>query len=429
MKTGRLLVASILLGSFSPLLAATYNITDLGTLGGSQSAAYGINASGQVVGSAYLTGNTANAGTLFSTSGNIEIGNFGGINVNEARGINSSGAVVGINALPGDTSTHAFIYLGGATVNLGTLGGTSSRAYAINDSGQITGESQITGDTAVHAYRYKNGAFTDLGGTTATGFAINAAGHVVGRSNFKAFIATGNTVVNISGIGTGNMHTAYGINDNDQVVGTSNIASGSGTFHAFLYQSGSAADIGSLVVGNNATAYAINNSSVIVGTSNLTPGGVTYHAFIYQGGQITDLNSLIPANTGWVLETAYAINASGLIAGSGTLNGVKRAFLLTSTDLDPGNETQPPRIYVNGAKRLSTTRAKLKLTGSSGGNVNEVRYRLNGRGAYRSTHGDVSGWKITVALKPGKNLFQVIAVSSAGVKSLPAKVIITRTDG
>ena len=262
MKSG-LLIAALLPVGLS-LHAATYDITDLGALGGSQSAAYGINASGRAVGSAFLTDNTANAAVLFSTGGNIEIGNFGGINVNEARGINASGAIVGINALPGDTSTHAFIYLGGATINLGTLGGTSSRAYAIND--------------------------------------------------------------------------------NDQVVGTSNLA----------------------------------------------VGGVTYHAFIYQGGQMTDLNTLIPENSGWVLATAYAINANGQIAGSGTLNGVNRAFLLTPAGNGTGSSMDAPRIYVNGAKRPATTGAEIKLSGSSGGAVAEVRCRLDSKGACRGTNGPAS---------------------------------------
>jgi len=44
---------------------------------------------------------------------------------------------------------------------------------------------------------------------------------------------------------------------------------------------------------------------------------------------MNDLNNLIPAKSGWVLEQAYGINNSGLIVGTGTLNGAEHGFLLT----------------------------------------------------------------------------------------------------
>ena len=42
-----------------------------------------------------------------------------------------------------------------------------------------------------------------------------------------------------------------------------------------------------------------------------------------------DLNNLIPANSGWLLQQATAINDQGQIVGYGTLNGQSEAFLLT----------------------------------------------------------------------------------------------------
>jgi probable HAF family extracellular repeat protein len=42
-----------------------------------------------------------------------------------------------------------------------------------------------------------------------------------------------------------------------------------------------------------------------------------------------DLNNLIPANSGWLLQIANAINDQGQIVGQGTLNGQTEAFLLT----------------------------------------------------------------------------------------------------
>src|SRR2546427_6845742 len=72
----------------------TYGITDLGTLGGAASEAYGINNAGQVVG--------------WSTTA--------------------------------DGAVHGFLYDGGVMTDLGTLdGGSFSYATGINDQGQVVG--------------------------------------------------------------------------------------------------------------------------------------------------------------------------------------------------------------------------------------------------------------------------------------------------
>ena len=39
-----------------------------------------------------------------------------------------------------------------------------------------------------------------------------------------------------------------------------------------------------------------------------------------------DLNGLIPANSGWFLSTANAINNAGQVTGQGTINGESHAF-------------------------------------------------------------------------------------------------------
>ena len=42
-----------------------------------------------------------------------------------------------------------------------------------------------------------------------------------------------------------------------------------------------------------------------------------------------DLNDMLPAGSGWELEIARAINASGRIVGTGRYKGQQRAFLMT----------------------------------------------------------------------------------------------------
>jgi len=50
-----------------------------------------------------------------------------------------------------------------------------------------------------------------------------------------------------------------------------------------------------------------------------------------------DLNTLIPADSGWELISAVAINSSGQIIGTGIINNQTRAFLAT-----PDTPTPPP---------------------------------------------------------------------------------------
>src|SRR5262245_59554934 len=96
-------------------LLSSYAVTDLGTLGGSSSLAYGINDAGQVVGEA-------------TTSGG-----YG----------------------------HAFLYQNGGMADLGTLGGTYSVANGINDVGQVVGDTYMS-DGSTHVFLYQNGGMTDL---------------------------------------------------------------------------------------------------------------------------------------------------------------------------------------------------------------------------------------------------------------------------
>jgi probable HAF family extracellular repeat protein len=73
----------------------------------------------------------------------------------------------------------------------------------------------------------------------------------------------------------------------------------------------------------------VNDSNVVVGYGNMSNNAP--HAMIWtSAGGMQDLNTLIPANSGWVLVNANAINSVGQIVGYGTKsNGKNHAFLLT----------------------------------------------------------------------------------------------------
>jgi probable HAF family extracellular repeat protein len=303
---------------------------DLGTLGGPESVALGIDAASEVVG----WSENANYDTrafVYSDSTMKDLGTLGGT-YSAAFGSNPAGHVVGFSALAGTSYYHAFLYSNGMMTNLGTLGGELSAAYAINSAGQVAGYSSTTGLLTNHAFLWEDGTMTDLGtlpdGQESQAFALNDAGQVVGASQF----ARGNDfyhafswdrVTGMHDLGTlgGNWSRAWGLNAAGQVVGGA--AAPDGYQHAFLYSGGSMRDLGTL---GYAISYAtsINLFGQVVG---ILFSGAS-RPFLYSDGEMTDLNDLLPPGSGWTLEEARGINDAGLIVGWGFHFGQKHAYLL-----------------------------------------------------------------------------------------------------
>jgi probable HAF family extracellular repeat protein len=141
---------------------------------------------------------------------------------------------------------------------------------------------------------------------------------------------------------------ARSINNIGQVVGASRTQDT--TEHAFIWDSAHGMlDLGTLY-GQHSGAFGINNLGVVVGGSiESTPGSGYggWRAFIWDAQRgMQDLNDSIPADSGWILGTAFAINNSGQIVGIGRFGGVEehRAFLLTAIpvievaiDIKPGS--------------------------------------------------------------------------------------------
>jgi probable HAF family extracellular repeat protein len=201
-KFTSLIATGLLAGLTGASAGAVPAIYNLGTLGGTESYGTAINASGQVAGYSYTTGNGAYHAFLYSgTPGSggvmVDLGTLGGVS-SFGIAINDSGQVAGDS----DTSVgrdHAFLYSGtpgsgGTMADLGTLGGyLGSQGTAINASGQVVGYSYTFGyfDSQAHPFLYSGtpgsgGVMADLGslgGTESFGSAINASGQVVGSSD------------------------------------------------------------------------------------------------------------------------------------------------------------------------------------------------------------------------------------------------------
>lgn len=349
-------------GSARPAEATSYNILDLGTLGGASSFASDLNDSGQVVGAA-LTAAGAGHAFLFSSGVMSDLGTLPGDTTSSAAAVNNFVQVVGSSSAGTGLSsvTRAFLYSGGAMTDLGSLGGHFTRATGsftaaadINDAGQVVGASlaPIPGpaESTLHAFLFSGGVLTDLGTFGGfTGFfqsfadGINNAGQIVGSSNgagdpgFHAFLLSGGVMSDLGALPGYCCSDARDINSAGQVVG--NLMSGTGVNHAFLFSGGVLTDLGTLG-GMFSQATGINDAGLVVGGSTTAAG--RGHAFLFNGGVMTDLNDLLPPGSGWELLGASAINNSGQIAGTGLIGGQAHAFLMTPVPERPRSYCSAP---------------------------------------------------------------------------------------
>lgn len=159
------------------------NFKDLGTLGGTTSAAYSINSKDMIVGISNIEDDTAIHATLWSKGTIIDLGTLGG-DSSDAININANDLIVG-DAQTTSGNFHATMWSNGNVTDLGTLGGNSSFAYSINSFGQIVGSATTTSDNN-HATLWENGEIVDLGsfsGNNSSANSINDHGEVVGNSD------------------------------------------------------------------------------------------------------------------------------------------------------------------------------------------------------------------------------------------------------
>jgi probable HAF family extracellular repeat protein len=346
---------------------SVHGMQDLGTVGkDAESAATGINDSGQVVGLSYTeTPITDKSGYFYyyadtslhaflwtSAHGMQDIGK-GDI----ASGINSSGEVVGTL----NNNQEAALWSDGRWTGLGNLGAGQSDGFGINDYGQVVGVSDVpapSGWSIQHAFLWTP---TKPGGTTGTMIDLGALNNTLG---FDSSVAS---AINGQGFVTGQT-----------------VVSNSGWAHAFVWSpsssngtKGTMTDLGALD-GVYSNGISINSSGTVVGTS--TDGSAGWHAVIWQKGShgytIADLNSLIPTGTGWVLTSADAINNQGQIVVEATQNGFGSYTLLLTPSTNtlavaqpasstPATSTAGPMIAPNVGTSLAPVLAS-PSPGSSG---------------------------------------------------------------
>lgn len=345
LSTATVTTALITLGIPKLAVAASlYSVSDLGTLDGDRIddiGVYDINNSGQVVGYADAPGALEFSRAFLAQKGSMkDLGTLGGYD-SAARGINNSGQIVG-ESLNSSRLRRAFLWENGGMKELSTLGGPWSAATNINDAGTVVGFSTPPGTTErQHAVLWKDGKIQDLGTLNNSSYSfpadINESEQVVGYSDGRAFLWEKGVTRDLGTLG-GDSSSAESINNLGQVVGYSDVKDGFPR-HAFLWEDGVMKSLGTLG-GDDSYAYDINNLGQIVGTAQTgqlreypyLPANLTTeiaHGFLWENGVMTDLNSLISESSGWEIISPWAINDLGEIAGIGVRNSQWRAFLMT----------------------------------------------------------------------------------------------------
>jgi probable HAF family extracellular repeat protein len=350
-------------------------IQDLGTLGGNHSIAVAINNRSQVVGFSVntipdpfsllyflgggFTNGTETRGFLWQNGQVRDLGTLGGPDA-QAFGLNDRGQVTGIsyinstpNPVTGLPPADPFFWSEDrGMVDLGTLGGVWGGAGALNNRGQVIGTSSLAadpgaclgiGDTAnCHPFFWGDGRLVDLNADTIGGSPV----------------------------------TAEAINDAGEVVGNAVFPNGATYGDAYLWKEGVITKLGGFPGDCYSEAFAINSRGQAVGqhfNCDTRSGG----SVLWEHGAMFDLNTLIPANSDLLLDNTFAINDRGEIAGFGLPSGCTldtlcgHAFVLIPCEKEHSNDegcesedATAPAIQGNPAttNKIATAAMEVSLT-------------------------------------------------------------------
>jgi probable HAF family extracellular repeat protein len=355
-----------------------YTITDLPSLGGTNSRANSINNRGWLAGYSNLTGNQSRHAALWRDGALTDLGTLGGPNSNVTWSVKSdSGIVAGISQTstpdplgeawssaafyPGATGTGyinlGFVWENGVMRALPTLGGNNGFATGANSRGQVVGwaENTVHDPTCVPpqqlqfrpvVYGPTGNQISELpllaGDTSGAATGINEEGQAVGISGIcdqavgrftakHALLWDNGKIVDLGNLGAPWWNTPTNINQRGDVVGFAGAPNDpDGNFlQAFIWTAAAGMQgLGFLPGDVHSEAYGINERRQVVGLSCDADGNC--RAFIWENGVMTDLNALKPASYTARLEQARDINEASEIAGrSIDSTGVRRAFLAT----------------------------------------------------------------------------------------------------
>jgi len=365
-----------------------YKVVELGTLGGTYSQPFFVSRNGVASGEASLPDGNWHA-TLWIGRLKTDLGTLGGLNSSAFGSPNEFGQVVGAaetsesdpngedfcgfygsGAPWSGTTCLGFLWQDGWMTPLPTLGGYNGAASSINSRGEVAGNAETaTTDFTCPPYDPKQGQYQVLqdkpvvwenghikelptygGDPDGFAIAINDHGQVAGASGVcstfnvinglylspvHALLWDHGRAINLGSLGGVFGNQAHNINNRGEVVGASDLA-GDTVFHGFVWsQSTGMQDIPPVQGDTYSVALAINDRGVATGVS-IDSTFTNLHALVVVDGVPTDLNKLISDDSPLQLQTACGINSRGEITGLAVekSTGQYRGYLAIPIDED-----------------------------------------------------------------------------------------------
>ena len=398
------------------LAALRYTVTDLTALVAPTGAVTpaDINSAGQIVGQ--VTSATESRGFFYNGQTTL-LDPLPGSVYSLATALNSTGQIVGSSDDGGIPKAAYWLTAGAQPQALPSGGGPDANVYAtaINDQPTIVGFFTGSGSgntkswTAVkwqpdpsNPTRFR---FTKLdtpvvppAGVPAGAFGVNQLGTVVGSGAIDPVVPIQgplrwnpiDQVTPLDTVVSDTLVVDYNpVAINDSLVAAGRLVTNTGDERAVRWNAdGSALELGFPAGYNQSAALDINNQGLIVGHASTASDSIAVSNF---NSSWTNLNDLIVNAPNWHLDSAAAINDSGVIIGQGKLAGSPRAFLLT-----PINPTLFGDYNANGivdAADYTVYRHTLGQTGTG--------LAADGNGNNQIDGGDYNVWRANFGQPPG----------------------------
>lgn len=359
--------------------SAVYRVVELPSLGGSVSSATGINDRGWVTGSSTLAGDLVTRAALWRDGRVTDLGTLGGDNSAVVFSSHSNRFVVGVAetaavnpdgedwscsaffaAAPSHHDCVGFVWEDGRMRALPTLGGPNAFAAGSNRRGDIVGWAEngrpdptCTGGQVRQFRAVRWDARTRRphelaplpGDSVSAATAINDRGEAVGISGACGIAVGGVSAAHavrwdadgrphdLGQIGGVQWNTPVAINERSQITGFANVPGGATPAnlypHAFDWQPRSGIhDLGTLPGDVLSQGLGTNDAGLIVGES-CQAHLLNCRAVLVRDGRMTDLNTLTA--TPLALHDADDVNNRGVIAGAAIDGGSTVAYLATPT--------------------------------------------------------------------------------------------------
>jgi probable HAF family extracellular repeat protein len=334
-------------GAVSAFLCSSGSITNFGPdlgLGGLNSYAYALNDAAQMTG--YLDTTNGPVGFLYEDGSAISLGGLSGATNSQAYDLNNSGEVVG-SALAMDGSTNAFLWtLDEGMANLNDLTGDTNwqliQARGVDDTGDVVGNGfyAVNGAQEGFVFAPAYGEVMEMGlpagATSSYALAINNTFQAVGGATLSNGITTAllwdwGTLVCLNNVlpsgSAWDLREAWSINVAGQIAGWGVT---NGQVHAFLLSPNSAPSITSQP--QDQSVLLGSNAIFTISATGATPMGCQWQ---FNGANLSD---------------------GGSISGSGTMT-------LTITGVGAGNVGSYFAVITNMAGSAVSAGAALALAG------------------------------------------------------------------